>query len=56
MNPLISLPPFLLLLVGCASQTGEVRLVSLQDSLDPLRPAFNAQSDRPRILGLFSPT
>ncbi len=31
-------------------------LVSLADSLAPLRDRFNANSDKPRLLALLSPT
>ena len=50
-------PPILiaLILAGCASNTA-IRAPIPLNTLDPLRDHFNSQRDRPRIIGLFSPT
>lgn len=44
-----------LFLSGCATGNAP-RLVTLGDSLEPLRAHFNAQRGKPRVIGLFSPT
>ena len=31
-------------------------LISLADSLEPLRDRFNAEKDKPRVLAILSPT
>ena len=31
-------------------------LISLADSLEPLRRQFNAEKDKPRVLAILSPT
>ena len=39
-----------------ASVSGSVDLVSLADSLEPLKNAFNAHSGKPRLVAILSPT
>ncbi|HKQ50280.1 MAG TPA: hypothetical protein VJZ71_19560 [Phycisphaerae bacterium] len=45
---------FPLYLGGCAS--GPSRLVTLGDSIEPVRSTFNADRDKPRVVAVFSPT
>jgi hypothetical protein len=47
--------------VGCASPgqrdtPPQGDLISLQNSIEPLRQQFNADKDKVRVLALFSPT
>lgn len=43
------------LLCGSGCQSTE-RFVSLKDSIHPLRAHFNHQSNKLRVVGIFSPT
>lgn len=39
-----------------ASASGDAGLISLADSLEPLKNSFNADSTKPRVVVILSPT
>ncbi len=39
-----------------ASASGDAGLISLADSLEPVKTAFNADSAKPRVVAILSPT
>lgn len=56
MKPTLLAVPILLVLNGCQTSSPRANVTVLAESLQPLRERFNADSDRLRVVALFSPT
>ena len=50
------LAPIVMVAWSSATVSGDSSLISLADSLEPLKNGFNADATKPRVVAILSPT